>query len=626
MTKRRLHALEVLGFAVVLTAMLFVAYWSAFSVFRPWDDEGSHLEAIKAFLAGAPLYTGTYAYHGPFHFELFALLYRFDPAAATSDAARFAVVGIWTLTSLAAGLCVRRITSSGLFGIAAMVAWFSVCRELTSEPGHPLTVAVLLLAAAGLAFAYLMPARRRAAMIVLGITAGLLTMTKVNVGGFMIIAVAFAAAISIPSLASVRRVAPAAAILLPFALMASDLGTAEWRNFAIAVSAGLAAIAIVALKADHRGPRGETPGRPDLLAFGAAAAAAACVSMLLLVVDGSSPLDVLYGAFLIAAEHPNVNESLMAVDRDVVTWSLIGLGAAIAVARAGAMGRLTTRWSAGLRIAGGVAILAAVAGVPGLSLNEAHSMLLVPTLLAWIVAVPPAGERSSPFERFTRTSIASIAVLQTLHVYPVAASQRGPASVFFVIAAAVAIRDGLQELPEPETARFAGTLAGGVAAGVMVLAILVPGLFFTSRDYRAGVPLPFPGAERMRLDPATAGVYVRIVDLLKQHCDAFVGLPGYYSLNAWSGIPPVNDTIVNQWMPLLDASQQQSIVDALFAHERPCAVRNQEQLDAWQQGKPVPRLPLAVAIQDMTSVARSGPFELLVPRGRAESVRRAIPG
>ena len=622
---RVVRALEYGAFAAVFLATTFGAYWAAFSTFQPWDDEGSHLETMRAFLSGASLYTDSYAYHGPFNFELFAVFYRFDPGAATTDAARIAVIGVWCLTALLAGVAVRRITSSIFLGVAAQIAWFLACRTLVNEPGHPLSAITIMLAVAGCAIAFLMPAHRRAGMVVLGVAAGLLAMTKINVGGLMVVAVLLAAAITLPRSRLLRVAAAAAAALFPLALMAEDLGNYHWRVFFFVITAGIIAVITAGwTRPERANPATTREWAGHFAAFAIAAAGASLACLLVLIATGSTPRDVIEGTFLVARHHRSITNIRIDLEPDAFIRAAVFLVTAIAAKWALSSGRLSMRLSALLRIAAGVLILFAVSGMHSFATDDTSRMLTLPASLAWVAALPPARAGTTPPAQFMRVAVAAIAVFQALHAYPVAASQVGPASVFFLFAAAFALRDGFLELEgDPIKTGLRHAIAVGVAV-LLVLQAFVPRLEADSEHYHAGTALPFPGATLIHLPQETADHYLKLVRLLKQNCDAYVGLPHYASFNAWSGIPPVDDLIFNVWMPLFGREKQQSIVDALFKHRRPCAIRNQGQVDEWQKGKPFPQLPLVTAIDNMVTVARVGPYELMVPPDRVDSVEGTL--
>ena len=623
------RAVGLAPLAAVFVATLFVAYWQAFNVWQPWDDEGSWLESMRVLLHGASLYGDLYAFHGPFNFELWSLFYGFDPSQPSADTARLIVIGIWTLSALGAGLAVRRLTSNTWLGVAAQIVWFSGSRHLDNEPGHPVSTITLLLAIAGIAFAYAMPQHPRRGMAVLGIAAGLLTATKVNVGGLVVVAVVFAAALTLPTLTRFQKIAVVGTIVVPGALMSGDLGTESWRSFAFVVTLGIIAIAVAASAVPDSADisPGGRRGSTELQAFGLGFTAALVGAILLTLPYGSNPIDVVHGIFITPLKHAEVNNYPLPLTQQSAEWSVVSVAAAL-VARALVLnGRMSLAWSALLRLTAGLVIWAAVGTVvPGMWAPRTGAMLTTPLLCVWVAALPVTAKPERHLGRFVSTGVAAIAALQTLHVYPVASSQLSPAAVFFVFAGAVCLRDGLGELTaDPRlTTVLPRRLIGGGLAAVLCLTVLIPGLSVTSRNYRQGRALPFPGAARMRLPAGQATALIRMTSLLRQECDSVVGLPGVLSFNAWTEIPLVGTFTVDDWMYIISAGKQQAIVNEWLAHRRPCAIRSNYQLASYQAGRPLPNVPLVHAIESMVVVARVPPFDLLVSPARARKVRREI--
>ena len=63
-------------YALVAAAMVVAADLAIFTVFQPYDDEGTLLVTLNAFTHGAPLYKDVYTEYGPFYYELFGGLFR----------------------------------------------------------------------------------------------------------------------------------------------------------------------------------------------------------------------------------------------------------------------------------------------------------------------------------------------------------------------------------------------------------------------------------------------------------------------------------------------------------------------------------------------------------------------
>src|SRR5882757_4889067 len=100
----------VVLYAVVTLAALIVAYLAIFSLFATYDDEGTLLITLKAFVHGDPLYKDVWSVYGPFYYELFGGFFSIFGLAVTTDAGRSIVIVLWVGTSLLFGIAAQRIT------------------------------------------------------------------------------------------------------------------------------------------------------------------------------------------------------------------------------------------------------------------------------------------------------------------------------------------------------------------------------------------------------------------------------------------------------------------------------------------------------------------------------------
>ena len=122
--------------------------------------------------------------------------------------------------------------------------------------------------------------------------------------------------------------------------------------------------------------------------------------------------------------------------------------------------------------------------------------IVIASPLAWLAAVGRPGE--SRELRFVRILLAALALLQTLHAYPVPGSQLAWAEVLFVIVGGVALRDGIADLAAPARERF-GDPGRWVAVGATA-AVAAFGAWFALERVK-----PFTDAARRdlrRLRPA----------------------------------------------------------------------------------------------------------------------------
>ena len=75
-------------------------------------------------------------------------------------------------------------------------------------------------------------------------------------------------------------------------------------------------------------------------------------------------------------------------------------------------------------------------------------------------------------------------------------------------------------------------------------------------------------------------------------------------------------------MTLLTEAQQVTIVEALDSRARVMAVRNQDLIDFWMQGRPAGSAPLVHYIESMEVVERRGDYELLRRTSPTHAVAR----
>jgi hypothetical protein len=618
-------------FALVALA---AAYFSIFSEFATYDDEGTLLVTLKAFTQGHVLYRDVYSEYGPFYYEVFGGLFALTGKAVTTDASRTIVCFVWVGTSLLYGVAAQRLTGRLALGVIAAAAAFASLGVLASEPMHPQGLCALLLAAFTL-LATLRPGRRPLlGGAAAGALLGALVMTKVNLGAFAIAAVILAAVLSIESLRRHRWLVALVCLgmlAMPFAVLVRDLNEAWVRELLLIELLAIAAILVAATPfAPARNRDGEErPLLRWLLGAAAGLLVAAIAILVAIFLTGLSPADVWKGMVTEALRVRDVLISPLPYPRAAVDWAVAALAASFLVVRlrpSAAAG--PSLWPGLLRAGAGVAILLVVTHIAPFSVGpNAENPVVVPMALAWVAAIPPAGVVEPAARRFLRILLPALAVAETLQVYPVAGSQMGIAATTFVPVAALCLFDALTELngwSESRGSRAIGRLAivvailaTALAAQLTLDAVLRPGLT-AAVTYRHDLePLPFPGATTLRLPAERVEVYAGLVDLLHRHrCTTFVGYPNLDSLYLWSGIEPPPPRPPGAWMKALTAAQQQRAVDAMKASPRPCAIRSDVLAEAWLHGEPPPETPLVEYIfNGFRPVATVGEFSFLLPKG-----------
>ncbi len=616
-------------YAVVMATMAVAANFAIFTLFQPYDDEGTLLVTLKAFTNGATLYSDVYTQYGPFYYEVFGGAFALSGQAITTDASRTIVIVIWVATSFLYGLSAQRLSGSLPLGVTGMIAAFATLGVLVNEPMHPQVLCVLLLGAFTLLVAS-GPARRAAwAGGAAGALLAALVLTKINLGAFALAAVVLAAVLTFEPLRQRRWLlwpAIAAVLALPVFIAGRDLDIAWVRDFIVLEVLAMAAIVVAAWPL--RPVRGEDDGGVGRWLLGAAAGfgLAFVAIMAAIVLNGSSLRDVYDGVVTEAMRVRDVLILQFPAPPAAVDWAVGAVAAAALVTRLrpGA-GGVPSVWFGLLRAAAGLTIWFTVARIAPFSLNpSAGSPDSLPMVLAWVAAIPPAGISEPPYKRFLRVLLPALAVAETLQVYPVAGSQTGIAALAFVPVGALCLGDALVSLRGWSQARGSGAVErfGAVVAVVSVAIAALFALDSIARPagsnavvYGDQPALPVAGASQLHLPAADVEIYASLVGMLQRYrCTTFIGYPSINSLYLWSSIEAPLPTAPGAWVKSLDAERQQRIVNEMRASPRPCAIRSDSKAELWLHGDPAPERPLVRYIfNDFKPVAEVGEFQFMLP-------------
>jgi hypothetical protein len=615
-------------YSIVALAAVAAAYFAIFTQFAPYDDEGTLLVSLKAFSHGQALYGDVYSPYGPFYYELFGGFFALTGLAVSNDASRLIVIAVWVGASCMYGVSAQRLSGRLLLGVTAMIVAFAVLGVLVNEPMHPQGLCVLLLAGLTLLLAVGSPRRFALAGCGAGALLAALILTKVNLGGLAIAAIGLAAVLTIEPLYRrrwLRWPVIAAFLVLPTLLMAREL-RADWVRELIAIEL-LASLALLVAARSLRPARGEADQGMMRWAAGAAAGFAAAFVVIIgaLLLSGSSLGDLYDGAVVQGFKIGDVFVIPFSSPTAAADWGIAALAAAILVLRLRPPGGADSLWPGLLRILAGLVIWLTVARAAPFSLGPSSNQEALPLVLAWVAVIPPIGSEGPPYRRFMRVALAALCLTETLQVYPVAGSQVGIAAVSFVAVGAICLGDGLQLLRAWSAARgpqalerFALVTAVLILAlgGKMALEAIVRPAASNAILYRDQPALPFAGAGLLHPASNQVAEYSQLVDLLKAHrCTTFIGQPNSDSLYLWSGIEPPKPSAPGAWLVVLDAGEQQRVVDEMRASPRPCAIRNATAADAWLHGAPPPDTPLvryiAGAFEPAGQVAE---WEFLVPK------------
>lgn len=617
-------------YTAIALGAVFAAYMAIFTTFVDYDDEGTLLVSLNAFVHGDALYKDVFSPYGPFFYELFGGIFKLG-LNVDNDTSRLLVIVIWVATSLLIGLACQRLTGRLALGGAGMIVAFAALYALFPEPMHPHGLLVLLLG--GFVFAVVRGPGRRVALAgaVAGALLGAALMTKINFGAYAIAGVVLAAALTWEPLSRrpwLRWPVIAAFLAMPLVVMFSDLRESWVRSFITMEALGSAAIVAAAWPLlPGRGERQVELGRWLLAALGGCVAAIVAV-VGLIVLLGTSPSDLYDGMIVQALNVRNVAKGAFPTPDQAVYWGVAAVGAAVITVklRTPEAGK-PALWPALLRGLAGLTMWLTISHASPFGLNPSTNPDILPLLLSWVAVVPPAGPLEPPFKRFLRVALAATAVAGVLGAYPVPGAQIGVASLMFAPVGALCLADALVSLRawsaargELDLRRFGSVVGVTGAALVAMLAwgqIVLPATSDTI-TYDEWPALPFAGAGDVHLAPEQVEEYERVVAFVDRNCSNFIGYPNVDSLYLWSGIAPPKPSAPGAWIAALDDKGQARILAQLRRTPHPCVLRNEKVAGMWLGGKEPPDTPLAHYIDEgFETVEEAGEFQMELPkRGR----------
>jgi hypothetical protein len=594
---------------VLLALVAFSAayvYGLLFVTFRRPDDEGYFLLALRAYGAGATLYDQIDTIYGPFYFEFVGGLSKLLGVPVDHVTARWFMLVVLILSCLGIFRYVQRVTRSSLAALLAYFLTFPILSHLASSPPHPSALIALLLSALILATLGLSKLPKRSTTLaVCGALTSAIALSKLNAGAFVLIAFAALYGRFAPRTRSgmVLRIALFLFLAaLPFVLMAPQLGREDMLLFAWTVSLSLAPFGFLALlDSEEHSPLPFTP----YIAGGLALTAIVLAICLYL---GSRWIGLWRSLVLGTVNFPG---SFVLAPHFEPGMEIVLALAAIPIvlgARARGLSRIRSELRTLLKLAGGLTILALCFGTV---LNSLRALPLV-----WLVAVP---RTTSQRGVEMRTALALLAVLLSLHAYPVGGHQAALSAWFFPAVGVIIVWDAFEDLPRSWRAvllRRPWKLLGA-SATLALLALfhsLRANIPVLASQFQKTVPLELPGAESVRVEERFAAELAWVTANLRQHGDTFVGIPGLHSFYFWSGLVPPVPFYPSTWILYLDEVQKAELARALLASQRPCVLRDRAMVKFWTVGRKLEEGPLVQsADRDFKLAGAVGDYELLIP-------------
>lgn len=586
----RLFPLAVLapGTIVVVAVLGWIASLFMFTLFQPYDDEGYLLISLKGYL-DAPLYDQVYTQYGPFYYVVFGSVAGVLGSDLVHDSGRILAIILWVLTTTGVGWTVWLTTRSLITTLGATILSFSLLSTLSNEPLHPGSLALMLLVAIVLG-ALIVDRRPRTGFFVMGLLCGALVMVKVNVGAFAIAAVGatLVSAVAASSRRQLLRVGVLVAVAaIPSVLMTSDLGAPWARTYAAVATLGIAGVVVTGWSHPPR------VRASQIVWWIGGVAAGLAFSWLVPLLRGTSVRGLLEGSLLQGLGQAEAFTLPLVLPSWAVPVAVVGaVGSAVVSVLRGRRGTLPPRSSGFALIVVGLVSWIGIAAAFGIG----GAQFVIGSATAW-VALLGAGSG------FARHLLPLLAVLQTLHAYPVAGSQVTWSALLLVPVGAVCLGDGITALGGSGTRTLSRrALAAFPVAGFTVWFVvfnLAPQVRTRADQSRKFPSLALPGAARLRLPEEQAIVYRSVASELRNRCPTFVSMPGMHSFHIFAQLEPITYLNATAWMQLFDDATQRRIVSRLEDAPETCILKNDGLVGFWNQGRPLPDGPLVGYIGSM---------------------------
>ncbi len=581
---------------VALTIPLAVtAYKAMFSSLDLQDDSGFVTVSIREFLGGGSLYGDVYSQYGPGLYVFVGGLLDLLGVPLTTDGGRLVNLALWLGSILLTGVVLLRLTRNIVIAAAGLLLAFVVLLADINEPLHPGAAIGFGLLAMVAAVVFSFESRPAAALAIAGASAAALGSLKPNIGAFAFAALALACATTSPALRPKRIAAlvPVAVAILPVVLLWPHLDDPFTVRQCVLAVAGIVALSLVAYSVGCEA----RPDRRDIVWAAIGTVAVLVFVSLVPILRGTSPSELIDG-WLVAPSGTTGTFGPIPAYAWVLIWAPLGVVAAAVVAwwtRTGPPLGERARLLVGVAmVVLGLAIWIALSTpilIRSHTLSEVARGLMVATPFAWVVAVRLRDGPRHPI--FVTVLIAALAVLQTLHAYPVAGSQVAWSQILFVIVGGMAIAAGSRAIAAAGAAAYPRMPAWRLLAGI---AVVVFGAWLVARPigdisadygdaYARGVAPELAGAGRMRLDPERARTLETVTGVLRRNCSTFISIPALNSFYLWSG-EPVPTVLSGPWPYLLDDEAQQQALDRIENRAGLCLIRDPELLGFWRGFSP----------------------------------------
>ncbi len=562
--------LTFVGLGVLLAAAFFPALFG--EVTTPYDDEGYFLTTLGQFLHHGSLYVHTSGTsYGPFYWSFIGLIFRLTAQNPTPTTGRLLVLGFTVASSVFFAGAVWRVTRGFLMSILCQVVTFVALISVAgAEPISPGSTIALLLSILVFALASYSVNQSNLSFVFAGIAIGALAMTKINIGIFALVGLAVGLVIGNSKWPRpLRGIIAVGAVLLPFVLMFQRLSIESMATWAFLVALSMVGTCIL-LSTDA------VALQPKDLRAAVYGLAGIVLASLVWPLSTGTSLREMVAEVLVRPLH-QVNLLTLFPIIEIQWLSILITGLVVTIAFWRHRFEIKRTLSPESRISW-FALSAAAVVVLVLAIDSIPSTAPFGTWLPAIVLLPALAliADAEPRTRLALRLIVPIAILQSLHAYPVAGSQRAWGTVVVFVPCAIALAAGTRGLPLWRNIPLA--IRVGAVGILCIFSALALNLWPVGQwvTYSDDVSLGLPGTEMIRVNPFIAAELRQLTSVIKQHCDTFYSAPPIDSLYIYTGIPAPTGQLAN-WAGMLTTSQEQEVSAALnhlqTIGKRVCVVR-----------------------------------------------------
>lgn len=595
--------------AAIGTALGFAGFYSMFSQFQTYDDEGYWLISLQQFSMHGGLYNRTYTQCGPFYYEFWSTIIRVLGLPYTLDTGRFLTLGAWASASLLFAFGTWILTKKLSIAVLVELFTFLVLYSLVPVPMEPAGLSYVLFAIAVIGIGIFDRGFQLSGVGLIGVSVAALALTKINIGALALIGLVSAILISWPS--TRPNVTKWTGLILSLAagtfLMISVVNE-QWVQMLLAFF--IFTIGGVSAHLLFRDTAEPTLTKSVLLVGIFAAGITGVIVILIAVLSGSAIPQLVYGAFLgqrnLAAIFQIPPHISLLIVLYAVEVTLISLFTVAAWRRPDIRPWFYSPLSGVLRIAAAswmfwsMLPFFTVFAPPG----SGKSFLLAAPLV-WLALLPPI-RKSNEAIPFARVALVFASVMECLETFPVAGTQFAWASMGIIPVSAVCLADGLVLVTSSQLSNLRlpkqlaisenfGRLFGKlVVALITVLTLWVSSSFFENDKalYQSNSALSSPGAELIHLPSYLQHSMNSVSTYLRRNCSTFESFPGLNSFYLLSGEMPPTGLNTTQWMKLLSLQQQAYVMKRLKHYSNLCVIEDLSLLPFWDQNRPLRRTPL----------------------------------